>query len=44
MIGIGAPTDHKEIMYKNEVDRNKKVGGERQQDLVRRKRKLSVFG
>jgi hypothetical protein len=44
MTGIGAPADHKENIYKNEVCRRKKVGGGRQQDLVRRKRKLSVFG
>jgi hypothetical protein len=30
MTGIGAPTDHKENMYKNEVHRKKKVGGGRQ--------------
>jgi hypothetical protein len=44
MTGIGAPMDHKENMYKNEVRRKKKVGGGRQQDLERRKRKISVFG
>ena len=40
---IGAPTDHKSNMYKNEVRRNKKVGRGRQHDLERRKRKISVF-
>jgi hypothetical protein len=39
MNGIGAPTNHKENMHKNEVHRKKKVGGGRQQDLVRRKGK-----
>jgi hypothetical protein len=27
MTGIGAPAEHKENMYKNEVRRKKKVGG-----------------
>ena len=44
MTGIGAPVDHKENMYKNEACRKKKVGGGRQQDLARRKRKLLVLG
>jgi hypothetical protein len=44
MTRIGAPVDHKENMYNNEVHRKKKVGGGRQQDLERRKRKISVFG
>jgi hypothetical protein len=39
MTEIGAPMDHKENMYKNEVCIKKKVGGGRQQDLVRRKKK-----
>jgi hypothetical protein len=43
MTGIGAPTDHKENMYKNEIHRKKKVGGRRQQDLATRKRKILVF-
>jgi hypothetical protein len=43
MTGIGAPEDHKENMYKNEVHRKKKLGDGRQQDLVRIKKKLSVF-
>ena len=43
MTRIGAPADHKANMYKNEACRKKKVGKERQQDLARRKRKLSVF-
>jgi hypothetical protein len=43
MTGIGAPTDHKENMYKNKVHRNKKLGGEREKDLVRRKRKILSF-
>jgi hypothetical protein len=34
---IGAPADHKENIHKNESCRRKKVGGKRQQDLVRRK-------
>jgi hypothetical protein len=42
MTGIGAPVDHKENMYKNKVHRKRKVGGERQQDLERRKRKISL--
>jgi hypothetical protein len=37
-------TGKKFIRYKNEVHRKKKVGGGRQQDLERRKRKISVFG
>jgi hypothetical protein len=44
MTGIGALTNHKENVYKNEVCIRKKVGGGGQQDLVRRKMKLSVFG
>jgi hypothetical protein len=43
MNGIGDPIDHKSNMYKNEVRRKKKVGGGRQHDLVRRKKKISVF-
>jgi hypothetical protein len=39
MTWIGAPADHKENMYKNEFLRKKKVGGRRQKDSVRRKRK-----
>jgi hypothetical protein len=44
MTRIGDPADHKANKYKNEVCRKKKVGGRGQQDLVRRKMKLSVFG
>jgi hypothetical protein len=44
MIGIGAPADHKANIFKNEFCRRKNVGDGRQQDLVRRKWKLSVFG
>ena len=40
MTGIGAPTDHKANMYKNEVCRRRKVGGGRQQGLVRRKNEI----
>ena len=43
MNGIGAPTDYKENMYKNEVCKKKKVDDGKQQDLARRKRKLSVL-
>jgi len=42
MTEIGAPTDHKKNIYKNEVHRKKKVGGGIQ--LVRRKREICVFG
>jgi hypothetical protein len=40
MTGIGAPADHKENMYKNEVCRKKKVGDGRQQDLEEEKEKI----
>ena len=43
MTRIGAPADHKENMYKNEVHRKKKVGSKKKQDLERRKGKISVF-
>jgi hypothetical protein len=44
MIRIRAPTNRKENVYKNEIHRKKKMGGEIQQDLVGRKSKISVFG
>jgi hypothetical protein len=44
MTGIGAPTDYKAMMYKNQVCRKKKVGDAKHQDLARRKIKLSVLG
>jgi hypothetical protein len=43
MNGIGAPMENKANIYKNEVCRRKKVDGGGQQDLVRRKKKLSIF-
>jgi hypothetical protein len=43
MTGIGTVTDYKENMYKNEVCRKNKVGDGKQQDLARRKRKLSAL-
>jgi hypothetical protein len=43
MTGIGAPADYKEKMYKNEFCRKKKDDDGKQQDLSRRKRKLSVL-
>jgi hypothetical protein len=44
MTGIGTVTDYKSKMYKNEFCRKKKVGDGKQQNLARRKRKLSDFG
>jgi hypothetical protein len=41
---IGTVVDYKEKMYKNEVCRKKKVGDGKQQNLARRKRKLSDLG
>jgi hypothetical protein len=40
MTRIGAPTDHKANMYKNEARKNKKMGDGRQQGLERRKNKI----
>jgi hypothetical protein len=41
---IGTAVDYKEKMYNNEVCRNEKVDDGKQQNLARRKRKLSDLG
>ena len=44
MIRIGTIADYKANMYKNEVCRKKKIDDGKQQNLARRKRKLSDMG
>ena len=44
MTVIGTTVDYKAKMYKNEVCRKKKVDNRKQQNLAKRKRKLSDLG
>jgi hypothetical protein len=43
MTEIGDPTNYKEEMYKNEVCIKNKDGDGKEQDLARRKKKLSIL-